>query len=98
MTSKTIHATTLMEMLLVTIGFLICCSATALAGTVTESISAFGVGASGATQMNVTTSSLTPLIVQTVNEDEAYSSGVLNAPAGMATINLHACSGPPFYG
>jgi hypothetical protein len=79
------------------IGILMC-PTPAPAGTVIQGVSAFGVGASGANQMNVTVSSLTPLVLQTGNKDEAYSSGVLDGLAGTATISVHACSGPPFPG
>ena len=68
------------------------------AGTVVQSVGALDGGSFGTNQMNVTVSSLFPLVLETPNGDDASSSGVLNGPAGMATINVHGCSGPPFPG
>ncbi|MBI3838348.1 MAG: PEP-CTERM sorting domain-containing protein [Planctomycetia bacterium] len=76
------------------IGILLC-PAPAPAGMVSQSVTAFGGGGVGTDQLNVTVSSLLPLILQTENKDEAFAQGVLNGPAGTATINVHACSSPP---
>src|SRR5262245_53111320 len=93
MTSKTIHAAKLPEMLLVIFGFLIWPTPT-LAGYVSEAASSLNSQPTTRIETNISVSSLQQLLIEDpINEDEAYSKATLNAPMGTATLSGHACSG-----
>jgi len=75
------------------IGILMC-PTPAPAGTVLQTaVVQLPDGNQAANQMNVTVSSLEPIIVRQPNGDDVYAHTVLNGITGIGTLNMHACSG-----